>query len=215
MKIIEFFQSFQGEGKTCGVNSIFIRLPYCNLKCKWCDTKYHSDQKLIKNYTVKSLVDLITVIPIRNIVITGGEPLLNQNRRNLLRLIDSLPEYSFEIETNGTQKPIKRENILYNVSPKLSSSGMDRFINIKILKKFNKLNSIYKFVIKTNKDFQQVKKIQRVTEIDNDRIWIMPCATTEVQFKTNALKLTNIIKERGYNLSARLQVILWGKKKGV
>ena len=40
MKINEIFYSIQGEGKWMGKPNIFIRVTGCNLRCKYCDTKY-------------------------------------------------------------------------------------------------------------------------------------------------------------------------------
>ena len=43
IKLVNMFYSFQGEGKTIGQPRLFIRLAGCNLRCKWCDTKYSWD----------------------------------------------------------------------------------------------------------------------------------------------------------------------------
>ena len=47
MKILEIFNSIQGEGNTQGKNSLFIRFPQCNLKCILCDSLYALDKSQI------------------------------------------------------------------------------------------------------------------------------------------------------------------------
>ena len=80
----EIFHSIQGEGINSGEPSYFIRLSTCNLSCVWCDTKYTWDFRQF-NYddhvielTDKEILSYIDGNFCKHVVITGGEPLLQQ-----------------------------------------------------------------------------------------------------------------------------------------
>ena len=85
MQVNEIFKSIQGEGPNFGKPAIFLRTAQCNLKCTWCDTKYTWDwknydfSKEVKEMTIDEVKDAITELEIKHLVITGGEPLLQQD----------------------------------------------------------------------------------------------------------------------------------------
>ena len=99
MRVNEIFESLQGEGPFAGRPSIFVRLSGCNLNCSWCDSKYHAKGD---ETTVKEVVEQIKSFKTKHIVISGGEPLLQEGE--LWKLVGALigKDYTFEIETNGT-----------------------------------------------------------------------------------------------------------------
>ncbi|NBI43173.1 radical SAM protein [[Haemophilus] felis] len=95
-RIVEIFETLQGEGFNTGMPSIFIRFGKCNLACPWCDTNYN-------DYETKTLAEIMQTVrrfTARNIIITGGEPTIQPN---LERLLDQLKAegYFIAIETNG------------------------------------------------------------------------------------------------------------------
>ena len=111
MKISEIFESIQGEGTNAGIESIFIRTAICNLKCSWCDTKYTWDWENfdydveVHEMSISQIKQKLENFSAKNIVITGGEPLLQQEE--LISLLTSLQKKFFvEIETNGTLLPV-------------------------------------------------------------------------------------------------------------
>ena len=97
-KINDLFYTMQGEGKHWGRRSLFIRLPFCNLNCPWCDTEFNS-------FTFWTSTEFIRFIDkskekTKFCVLTGGEPAMN---KDLPHIISLLKEKSFEIaiESNG------------------------------------------------------------------------------------------------------------------
>src|SRR6185295_15813278 len=107
----EIFASIQGEGITCGMPSVFVRLALCNLQCRWCDTKYTWDwtrydraaeTMQVGPEDVVGRVLAATGATVRNVVITGGEPLLQQ--RELADVARRLHDAGLriEVETGGT-----------------------------------------------------------------------------------------------------------------
>lgn len=129
--------TIQGEGKLAGVPSLFIRFSSCNLRCIWqlpdgsfsrCDTPYASfDSNDIHQQTVDNVLALVrhNMGPIRHIVITGGEPLLQKEA--LIELTSRLKaelQLHVTIETNGTlyNEQVARQVDLFSISPKLANS---------------------------------------------------------------------------------------------
>ena len=94
--IVEIFHSVQGEGYHAGTPSIFIRFGGCNLACPWCDTEFDK----WTNMTLTEIVEYMQPLPCKRIVLTGGEPAL-QDLECLGRVLKPLG-YSLTIETNGT-----------------------------------------------------------------------------------------------------------------
>jgi len=91
----EIFYSIKGEGRWTGTPMSFIRLQGCNLDCDFCDTK----DKLGMRLTEQQLVERISVYPSRKVVITGGEPTI----QDLGPLVDILDDAGLDthLETNG------------------------------------------------------------------------------------------------------------------
>jgi organic radical activating enzyme len=111
----EMFFSFQGESFNAGRRALFIRFPFCNLSCSWCD----EDNTKHKQFSLNKIREFALSEKCRFAVITGGEPYIN-NEAVLVN--DLLKELGFEIavETNGTMEP-KFYPDWITVSPKYES----------------------------------------------------------------------------------------------
>ena len=103
MIITEKFVSIEGEGKRAGEVCAFIRVSGCNLRCSYCDTLYSQKPSDGNDESVSSIVAwlLNKAVGVRNITITGGEPLINPDVVNLVYFL--LREgYFINVETNGS-----------------------------------------------------------------------------------------------------------------
>ena len=76
MQVAEIFYSIQGEGKLSGIPSAFVRLSGCNLHCRYCDSPYARRAEDGRAMTVEQLLEKLLGYPPKNVIITGGEPLL-------------------------------------------------------------------------------------------------------------------------------------------
>lgn len=94
--IVEIFHSVQGEGFRCGIPHVFIRFGKCNLRCEWCDTDFETFEEM----TALEILAEVMKYPSKNIVFTGGEPMLN-DLWPLSRLFHRRG-YHLSIESNGT-----------------------------------------------------------------------------------------------------------------
>lgn len=218
--VAEIFYSIQGEQQGLGNPSIFLRVSGCNLRCKWCDTKYSWQKgKLMTFEEIEEKIEEIINSQFSgfsrgmiHLVITGGEPLLYQKEiTSLLKRIKN-NFYSVTIETNGTIKPYKPLMKLvdfWNVSPKLSNSG-----NEKKKRKLNKRflymrNVIFKFVVRGVKD---VIEIMNDFPYESMNIFLMPKGK---KFNIEReRKIVEICKKYGFCFSPRYHIILYGNQRG-
>ncbi len=238
LKVSEVFDSIQGEGSYAGTPCIFLRLATCNLKCAWCDTKYTWDwenydiDKEIKEFSVYEIAKKITLSNKTHVVITGGEPLLQQaNLVSLLRLIkskrgkESNPNvYFIEIETNGTVIPTKEIMDLvdqWNISPKTSNShNKQKGINLeqlyeKSLSFYKYLqNASFKFVIDKSEDLVEIDQILKKYNLPKEQVILMPQGATKESILEKSRWITNYAKKNNFAFSTRLHVLLWDNQRG-
>lgn len=238
-----FGPTFQGEGSAAGQNCLFVRLGNCNLECNWCDTPYtwaYTPEKAEKTISGKqydktvelrtmspmAVVDeLVKLWPIRYdptlVVISGGEPLMQQNAglTKLCAILDDLG-CSVHIETAGTIKPhldLGGHVDQFNVSPKLAHSGnlLSKRYKPDVLRTFNELSTAwFKFVVQHAADLVEVDKIVEECGLKRSRVMIMPEGTQPHELILTAKALADDVRLRGYGLSFRSHVFIWGDEKG-
>lgn len=224
--VSEIFESVQGEGVSLGLPSVFLRLSHCNLRCTWCDTKYtwdwqHYDvRKEVHECSLSQVANAIRALQPRNLVVTGGEPLLQQAAvANLLPRLGS--EWTTEVETAGTVSPtasLKAAITQWNVSPKLANSGnpLEKRLRTEAFEVFSSLsNAYFKFVIASSADLSEVSDLVTRFNIPPNRVMLMPEATHTEQLNVLSRTLVDLCIQRGYRLGYRLHVALWGQKRGV
>lgn len=115
--IVNLFWTFQGEGYNSGRRALFVRMPFCNLSCEWCDTEFNKYQKV----SVSDFVKYAVREKSKFAVITGGEPTLHKHTFHIINLLHLL---GFEVacESNGTvQSKIYSMFDFVTISPKRQS----------------------------------------------------------------------------------------------
>ena len=208
LNISEIFQSIQGEGPNTGQPSIFLRTAGCNLNCEWCDSKYSLNVLDNLTLSVEEVVKQIRSFDCKNLVVTGGEPLLQQ--KLLREVLSELKDYFIEVETNGTIKSQLDEHIdQYNCSPKLESSGNKKY-PLKILPN-NK--TWYKFVINEEEDFFSSIKFASDYKIPRERVLMMPQCRTRDECYHKSLWLVDKCNQSGYSFCPRLHIMLWDNQR--
>lgn len=208
----EIFYSLQGEGHLAGTPAVFIRLAGCNLRCSWCDTKYSWGNGVILSPT--ELARLVAGYACPHLVVTGGEPLLQQEE--LTELLSLLPSSVFvEVETNGTIVPctaLQERVNQWNVSPKLEHAGNANPPQQKVLVTFATLpNAWFKFVVVGEEDWAQIEALH----LPQGRIILMPCATDRATLETARARVADMCLKHGVRMGDRLHIVLWNNKKGV
>ncbi len=222
----EIFASIQGEGPTRGLPTVFVRLALCNLRCGWCDTKYtwdwehyNRDAEVI-GIEWHAVAREVERLGHRNVVITGGEPLLQQGA--IAPLVAALKGIGrrIEIETNGTLRPntdLAAAVDQWNVSPKLANSGnpaLLREMPAPLAALAAQPNAYFKFVVSQPEDLEEVQRLINQYGILLDRVILMPESQDVLSLAERARWLAPACRATGFGFSPRLQVVLWGVARG-
>jgi 7-carboxy-7-deazaguanine synthase len=222
----EIVFSVQGEGVNIGKPAVFLRLGLCNLKCIWCDTKYtwdwqtYNPKEQLIEMPLEDIEQEILRYNRKYLVVTGGEPMIQQNL--LIPLLENLKKDDFfiEVETNGTMIP---DQLLLNlvdhwsVSPKLQNSGNSQ--SLREVPECYKLfagmtSSHFKYVIQREEDFKEMQTLADKYDLVPERIVLMPEAQNKENLLDRSRWLVELCKAYGYIFSTRLHILLWGNERG-
>ena len=154
--VTEIFHSLQGETSLAGVPFAFIRLTGCNLRCVYCDSAYAF--KGGRNMTEEQILEAIRPFAVKNVLLTGGEPLLQRGTLNLVKRLKA-SGYSVSIETHGEvsiREFVDDARIIMDI--KTPGSGMSRGGFKKNLS-FLKIDDEIKFVITSPDDYLWAKEL--------------------------------------------------------
>lgn len=226
LKVSEIFASIQGEGVSAGEPAAFLRLAGCNLHCTWCDTKYTWDwqafdyDREVTRMSVATVSQQLQALTPRRLVITGGEPLIQQSGiADLLRLLST--EWFIEVETNGTfaAEPALLARIdQWNVSPKLAHAGdpAEQRIELDILRAFAQSDKAWlKVVIHQTDDRVELDRLIEQTRWPLQRILLMAQAASAAELEHRTPLINELALLRGVAVSPRLHVARWNGKRGV
>lgn len=210
LRITEIFLSLQGESRTSGLPTVFVRLTGCPLRCTYCDTAYafHGGEW-------KSFADILATVEeygVRHVCVTGGEPLAQPGCIDLLRqLCDA--GYAVSLETSGAL-PIEQVDprVMKILDLKTPASGeveRNRWENLEFLSADDQV----KLVICNREDYDWASEQIRQRRL-NDYCEVLLSPSWGQMDVTQLADW--IVEDR---LPARLQVqlhkILWGDKPGV
>ncbi len=180
--------------------------------------KYEPRNELHRR-AVGSVAEEVLALGVALVVISGGEPLGQQTR--LVPLIEILIGHGIEveIETNGTHAPIPAlvaAGVRLNVSPKLSHSRDPeerRIIPAALTSLAATPGSTFKFVCRSREDLDEVADL--VARFGLRSVWIMPEGQSVEEIGMHLENLAEAVIERGWNLTTRLHVLIWGQRRGV
>jgi len=218
-----FGPTFQGEGRSIGRRAAFLRLGLCNLTCTWCDTpytwdwKHHDPQDELRRRDLASVAREIRELRVDLLVVSGGEPLLQQ--RALAGLFAMLDGMEIEIETNGTVRPSAAITELverFTVSPKLANSAVreGKRINATALEAFaGNGKSVFKFVASGPTDLIEIRRL--VDRFELGPVYVMPEGTNADRVVEGMRRLAGEVLANGWNLTPRLHVLLWDDRRAV
>ena len=211
-KVIEQFDSINGEGKKAGSPAHFIRFAGCNLRCTYCDTMYANESDAsFTLYTAEELLRSVKESGIKNVTLTGGEPLIQEGIYELLKLFDDDGETEVEVETNGSVdiegfKSLSGR-ISFTLDYKLPESGMesrmrtDNYLHIRE-------NDTVKFVAGSIADLDRAYEIIKKHELEKKcNLFISP-----VFGKIDPAVIVEYMVEKkmnGARLGLQLHKIIW------
>ena len=239
----ETYTCLQGEGKYMGIPHILIRVTGCRLRCQFsnsfCDTPYASWKPEKGKFNIFDIIGVYDDNPqIKHTMITGGGPTIHPKLLQELCKIGKDYGHTITIETEGSEF-VQTVGDLISLSPKLSNSTprpgtwmpfANREVTESDKKKHEKWRCNYeamkqlidnhtdyqlKPVISTLAELGEVKDLQKILDIPNDKVWLMPEGLTEEQIKTRRVWLMELCTELGYNYAERLHIIAYGDRRGV
>lgn len=231
LPVSELFYSLQGEGRFAGWPAVFIRLKYCNLGCSWCDTRFTWDVDKIETGALMTAEQIgnkvMTLLPPDispsrvHVVITGGEPMLHQDR--IPSLVDELKKHGlsfFELETNGMFVPndeMTSRISWWNCSPKLSNNGLPIEQNIvpEAIRAIASIGKVdFKFVVRNDDDINEIQTHYLPLIQNSSSIMLMAEGTTARKQIEMMPFVIEACMKHGFRFSPRLHILNWGNERG-
>ena len=164
LRITEVFLSLQGESRTVGLPTVFVRLTGCPLRCQYCDTAYafHGGESL----SLADIMQRVAEYGVRHVTVTGGEPLA---QKACLALLTQLCDAGYEVslETSGAiavdEVDRRVSKVMDFKTPGSGEVAKNRFANVEHLGAHDQV----KFVICDRADYEWSKQVtaeRRLTE---------------------------------------------------
>ncbi|OQY42322.1 MAG: putative 7-carboxy-7-deazaguanine synthase QueE [Fusobacteriia bacterium 4572_74] len=216
--IVEKFVSINGEGQRSGELAVFIRLAKCNLRCNYCDTMWANEENVtVTPMTKEDIYNYILDSKVKNITLTGGEPLLDLKVKDLIEYIVKDRSLFLEIETNGSIDlnlfRVDVKNLSFTMDYKGPSSEMEKFMFIKNFETISKQDTV-KFVVGDYNDLLKAKEIiEKYNLMNKCRIYF-----SSVYKKIELDEIVEFMKEfrlNGVRLQLQMHKFIWGNKQGV
>lgn len=228
MQISEIFYSLQGEGRLTGMRSVFIRLAGCNLRCWWCDTPYALTASSGREQDIRQVLDQIATWDTPYVVVTGGEPLIAKDLPELLAELKSAGKH-ITVETAGTRY-VEISCDLLSISPKLAhstppadhafaayaDSHEKQRIQTDVLQRYiDTYDYQLKFVVSTVGDLAEIEALlSRLHNVQREQVMLMPQGRTKADLRRTGPQVARWCLENNFSYCPRLQIELWGNKKG-
>ena len=219
VKLIEIIRTWQGEGPDTGRAMVILRFKYCNLNCKWCDTKVKMRILPEGEYTIRTIQDMITENRC-GLMITGGEPTIERHFNDCLFLLNNLTYPTANVESNGFKldelilQTDKTKNIRFIYSPKIfnSKDAFKEFKKAKSLLRYK--NVILKLVYEDNdyinlfcRDLASLISSDKNIEDPTSKIWLMPEGSTRQDLLRNAPVVFDAAEHYKFNFTSRTHIM--------
>ena len=211
LRISEIFYSLQGETRTVGLPTVFIRLTGCPLRCRWCDTEHaFKGGELL---SIEAVLAQVAQFSPRYVTVTGGEPL---GQQECLQLLTALADQGYEVslETSGAITLAQVDSRIVKVMdlkpPASGESHRNLYDNIPLLDKKDQL----KFVIADRDDYQwSVAKLIEYNLADR----VSDVLFSPVSETMSSEQLAGWILEDRLPVRFQLQLhrVIWGDRIGV
>ncbi|WP_428826311.1 7-carboxy-7-deazaguanine synthase QueE [Azonexus sp. IMCC34842] len=209
LRITEIFYSLQGEATRVGLPTVFVRLTGCPLRCVWCDTTYSFTGG--EPASIESVLAEVAKYPVRQVCVTGGEPL---SQKDCLPLLSALSDagYDVSLETSGALDiaPVdpRVSRIMDLKAPDSGESAKNRWENLAVLQPRDEI----KIVIASRADYEWARQVLREHRLDQ----LCSVLLSPAQGLVEARALAEWILEDGLNVRFQMQLhkLLWGNIKG-
>jgi 7-carboxy-7-deazaguanine synthase len=209
LRITEIFYSLQGEGRSSGYPTVFIRLTGCPLRCGYCDTSYAFQGG--EWLEIDAILETVAGYDARHVTVTGGEPLAQRDVHLLLtKLCDA--GYEVSLETSGALdiSPVDARvvKVMDLKTPGSGEQERNLYSNLEHLQPDDQV----KFVICDRSDYEWSRDtVQQHNLADKCEVLFSPAYETQ-----NPRELAEwILQDRlGVRLQIQLHKLLWGNEPG-
>ncbi len=209
LRLTEIFHSLQGEASRAGLPTVFVRLTGCPLRCVWCDTTYSFTGG--EPATVASVLAEVAQYPVRQVCVTGGEPLA---QKECLPLLSALCDagYDVSLETSGALDIAAVDprvaRIMDLKAPDSGESDKNRWENLAFLTPRDEI----KIVVASRADYEWAREAIRTHKLDT----ICPVLLSPAAGLVDATALADWILADGLDVRFQMQLhkLLWGNAKG-
>ena len=211
-KVVEIFSSINGEGTRAGQLAVFVRMQGCNLNCTYCDTKWAHEADAKFHWTsTEEILELLRSMEIKNVTITGGEPLLQEEIGELLEAMAKEENLRVEIETNGSVplQPFAEipNGPSFTMDYKLSCSGMESFMDTDNFSLLTQKDTV-KFVTGSLADCERALEVMKQFQlIGRCHLYFSP-----VFGSIDPADIVEFMKENhlnGVNLQIQMHKVIW------
>ena len=223
-RVVEKFISINGEGKLAGELAVFIRFAGCNMRCTYCDTLYAMDiDAPISLMSEAEIYEYIKNTGVRNVTLTGGEPLIQPGIPELIRRLTVDENLRIEIETNGsidTRRFLEgmtapaAERVSFTIDYKCPASGCESYMYMPNFENVRNSDTV-KFVVSDMNDLNRMLEI-----ISEYRLLEKTAVYVSTAF--GAIKPEDVVgfmtehKLNGLRLQLQLHKYIWPpEKRGV
>lgn len=211
-KVVEMFVSINGEGTKCGQLAMFVRFQGCNLACSYCDTAWANEEDAPFEWmSADEIYKEIKKSGVRNVTLTGGEPLLRDDIAELIDYLLENEDLEIEIETNGSVS-IKPWNccdrrLSFTMDYKLPDSGMEDAMCLDNFKYLKEQDTV-KFVSGSISDLEKAYEIIKEYKLQGRcHLYLSP-----VFGRIEPVEMVEFMKERQLNqvnLQLQLHKVIW------
>ncbi len=210
LRVTEIFFSLQGETRTAGLPTVFIRLTGCPLRCTYCDTAYAFEGGSIMS--LSSIMEQVAFYQPAYVTVTGGEPLAQPNAIPLMaNLCDK--GYEVSIETGGALTVSKIDKRVVKVidlkTPGSGEISRNDYSNLDYIDQKDQI----KFVLCDRQDYEwakfQIDQYQLTNKVDD--VLLSPSVG---QLEPNVLADWILEDRLAVRMQMQLHKIIWGDARG-
>lgn len=210
MRITEIFLSLQGETRTVGLPTVFVRLTGCPLRCQYCDTAYAFSGG--QSLSLAAILERVRELGAGYVTVTGGEPLAQPG---CLPLLTALCDAGYEtsLETSGALDIAATDpRVVRVVDVKTPGSGeveRNRFANMAHLNAHDQV----KFVICDRADYDWSLRVCRDYDLF-DRVSDVLFSPSHTELPARRLADWMVADRVPGRLQLQLHKLLWGDEPG-
>ena len=209
LRVTEIFYSLQGESRTVGMPTVFIRLTGCPLRCQYCDTSYAFSGGQWMD--LQEILEQVGRYQTPYITVTGGEPLAQPDCHALLTLLCDTG-YEVSLETSGALDISTVDKRVVKVmdikTPDSAEEQKNRWENIDALEAKDQV----KFVICSEADYEWAKAVLSGYKL-NDRCEVLFSPSYQ-QLAPRTLAEWILRDQLTVRFQLQLHKILWGEEQG-